>query len=417
MLGSQECPIGPASAGPFFLCVISHTVPGERAPTSRRAHAGTGRSLAPLRRMAEFASDSTLEKLLDELARWEPGDEPVISLYLDLQADQHGKDAYAPFLKKELAARGRTLAPESPARESFDRDVKQIDAYLASVPPSASGVAIFACAARRLFEAVTLDAPPGEHRLGVAPRPQLAPLALLLDQHPRHALVVADSHAARIFVVAAGRRRQTTVEGDEIRRSAAGGWSQARYQRHVEKLQADHVRDLVKALDRLVRAEQVEHVVLAGDDVNVALVKKELSKELAAKVIDVVKLESHAPEHAALQAAAEALRRHDAASDADLVATAIDAYRAGGLATAGPADTLAALEIGQVDELYLSPAASFEVNGRAIAADDLVERARQTSARVRFIEDDTLLAPVGGVAAALRFRLDTTPDTPKAATR
>lgn len=355
--------------------------------------------------MAEFAAAPALDTLLDSLARFEPGEDPVISLYLNLRANQHGKDAYAPFLKKEMAARGRTFPPESAARASFDADAERIERYLADVPASADGVAIFACGARQLFEAVLLDAPVTQHRLSVSPQPQLAPLELVLDQHPRHALVLADSHAARIFVAGPGRRRAETVAGEPIRRSSGGGWAQARYQRHVEKLQADHARELVQTLERLVRTEGVEHIILAGDEVNVPLVRKELSKELAAKVIDQVRLEVHAPEHEVLRAAADALQRHDAATDAEIVASTLDDYRAGGLAVAGPADTLAALELGQVDELYLTTAERFTADGQDVPADEFVSRARQTSADVRFIEDAVLLEPVGGVAAALRFRI------------
>ncbi len=38
-------------------------------------------------------------------------------------------------------------------------------------------------------------------------------------------------------------------------------------------------------------------------------------------------------------------------------------------------------------------------------SDELVTRAHQTAARVRFIEDPDLLADVGGVGALLRFRI------------
>jgi peptide subunit release factor 1 (eRF1) len=38
-------------------------------------------------------------------------------------------------------------------------------------------------------------------------------------------------------------------------------------------------------------------------------------------------------------------------------------------------------------------------------ADELVTRAHQTAARFRFIEDDNLLAGIGGVGALLRFRI------------
>jgi peptide subunit release factor 1 (eRF1) len=38
-------------------------------------------------------------------------------------------------------------------------------------------------------------------------------------------------------------------------------------------------------------------------------------------------------------------------------------------------------------------------------ADELISKAKQTAARIRFVEDSTLLAPYGGVAALLRFRV------------
>ena len=38
-------------------------------------------------------------------------------------------------------------------------------------------------------------------------------------------------------------------------------------------------------------------------------------------------------------------------------------------------------------------------------ADQLVTKAQQTAARIRFIEDPALLAEVGGVGALLRFRI------------
>lgn len=42
---------------------------------------------------------------------------------------------------------------------------------------------------------------------------------------------------------------------------------------------------------------------------------------------------------------------------------------------------------------------------RLTLADDLVTRAQQQSARIRFIEDPALLAEVDGVGAILRFRI------------
>jgi peptide subunit release factor 1 (eRF1) len=133
------------------------------------------------------------------------------------------------------------------------------------------------------------------------------------------------------------------------------------------------------------------------------------------------------------------MKRADQRSDHEKVESAINEYRAGALGVVGPDDTLDALVKGQVDELLLSAslrqlkhlpgthatrtaaagtdvqperAAATAVAGEAAGAnaesvqiaDALVTKARQTGARITFIEDPALLADWGGVAALLRFR-------------
>src|SRR4051812_27227774 len=88
-----------------------------------------------------------LREQLDRLSVFEPSnDAPVLSLYLDTQADQHGRGNYEPWLRKVFAERSRTLAGD--ARKSFDRDVERINAFLGGeARRSANGLVVFACAA------------------------------------------------------------------------------------------------------------------------------------------------------------------------------------------------------------------------------------------------------------------------------
>jgi peptide subunit release factor 1 (eRF1) len=138
------------------------------------------------------------------------------------------------------------------------------------------------------------------------------------------------------------------------------------------------------------------------------LVKRELSKELEAKVIDVVRLEPRAPVQQVMEAAAEAMRRYDARTDAEVVASVLDAYRSGGLGVAGSEATRDALVAGQVDELYLTVTTGAPADAEGTAQTDteaLIALAARTAATTRFIEDPALLADAEGVAAALRFRV------------
>jgi peptide chain release factor subunit 1 len=372
-----------------------------------------------------------LVEALDRLAQFESAEFPVVSLYLDTRPDTRGRDHWQPFVRKELPARAETFPRRSPARESLEADVERIERFLReALPASANGVAIFACSAGGLFEALPVDAPIEENRLSVGTRPHLYPLARLIDEYPRFAVVVADTQTARILVFARGRRIDTReVEGRRTRRTQMGGWAQMRYQRHVDEIRQHNVREIVSALERVVREDRVDQVVLAGDEEAVPMLREELSPALASRVVDVLRLDVRTPEKEILEEALGSIRLHDAKTDAERIRRALDEYRGGGLAVVGPEDVEAALSAGQVDELLisatLSPPADAAAGrgapgssnatrraGRdsdatrltAEIADELVAKARQTSARVTFIENPDLLAECGGVAASLRFR-------------
>jgi peptide subunit release factor 1 (eRF1) len=367
-----------------------------------------------------------LEELLDRLAAFEPGDFPVLSLYLDARADAQGHEGFGPFLRKELKAVARTYPPNAPEREGFDADLERITTYLQTdVLPPSNGVAIFACHAAGLFEAVQVKVAFPEHRLFVGSTPHLYPLAHILDHYRRYAAVVADTNAARIFVFGLGQPLETRdVVNRKVKRHKEGGWSQMHYQRHVDNFHLHHAKEVADVLTRLVRDERLSQVILGGDEVIVPLLRARLPREVDEKVVEVLHLDVRTPEHEILAATFEAFRRHDQRSDADTVRRLLDEFRSRGLGVVGLEDTLAALEAGQVDELVVParPVALKTADGTPAeesAADALLARALQTGARVTFIEDLGPLSEVGGVGALLRYRLSpehAVPDAPSPAT-
>src|SRR3569832_2839189 len=92
------------------------------------------------------AESNTLESIIDRLAEFEPVELPVLSRYLNAQANEHGRQDFERFLRKEFSERARTFKAHTPERESFDRDVERIETYLRdALRPEANGVAIFTC--------------------------------------------------------------------------------------------------------------------------------------------------------------------------------------------------------------------------------------------------------------------------------
>ena len=351
-----------------------------------------------------------LRDQLDRLASFQPTTSPVLSLYLDMRADQQGRRTHDLFIRKVFTERHKTLTGD--ARTSFDRDALRIREYLdAGVPPSIKGLAIFACAAADdFFEAVQFEAPFDQHALFVGSVPHLYPLARLNDQYPAYAALLADTNSARLFVFRLGRvDTQQRIANVKTRRGAVGGWSEARYQRHCDNLHLHHMKEVVAVLDRVVREDAISHIVIASDDAARPVLMDQLPKHLASKVVDVLHLDIKTPEHRVLAESLEALREHDLKTDAEHVQAMLDGWAAGGLGVAGPDATLDALAKGQVEELLIAArpdAIEATSDGdRVRLAGELVAGAQQNGARVRFVEDESLLAGVGGVGAILRFRI------------
>jgi len=191
------------------------------------------------------------------------------------------------------------------------------------------------------------------------------------------------------------------------------------------------MKEVVTLLDQVVRDEEISQIILACDEVARPILMDQLPKHLTEKVVDVVKLDARTPEQEVLAETLATLREHDADTDAERVTALRDAWHGSGLGVVGPDAVLRALSMAQVEELLINAAPNqlshartlppdsapgeVEVATSATGADadsdqmklanELVTRAQQQSARIRFIEDPALLADVGGVGAILRFKL------------
>jgi peptide chain release factor subunit 1 len=378
------------------------------------------------------ALETPLREQLDRLAAFEPTDFPVLSMYLDMRPDNEGRRTQRDtFLRKALPDRIRTLQGE--ARKSVERDAERIRQYVEQeARTSAAGLAIFACAGHNdFFEAVQLDAPLDQHWLFIGSVPHLYPLAKLNDQYPRYAALLMDTNSARLFVFGLGTAETLRkIANVKTRRSSMGGWSQARYQRHLENFHLQHVKEVVGVLDQVVRDEKINQIVLACEEKARPMLMEQLPKHLAEKIVDVT-LDVRTPEQEVIANTLDALRHKDATTDAEHVEAMLDAWGANGLGVVGPDDTLDALVKGQVEELLItatpellrkvkaaSPGTTpgpVEIdtsapNGtpdpdRVKLADDLVTKAQQTAARIRFIENPDLMKDIGGVGALLRFKI------------
>jgi peptide chain release factor subunit 1 len=350
-----------------------------------------------------------LRSLMRRLADVESPEAPVLSIYLDLRPEAHGeapgRRAELVVLRDRLRDIAATYPAHDPARLSLDADVTRMDHYLDDEPlEAAEGLAIFACHAAELWESVPAPIP-FETQVSAGPTADLFQLAQLLEESEAFVVALVDTNTCRLFVT----RRGSLVERpgpdeppDEHERRQAGGWSQARYQRHIDMQDRRFARDAAGAIERLVDRVHARHLILAGDERTISVLKPELSPALGAILDQVEHIEMRArPDEVAAEVAPilAALRESEAA---EAVERAIAGVRAGGLGVVGVDAVAEALEAGQVHELVIDESAELDAGLRS----ELVRLAARTAADVVVVKDHPGLLALGGVGATLRYRAD-----------
>ena len=154
--------------------------------------------------------------------------------------------------------------------------------------PSANGVAIFACSARRAVRGRPADAPIDEHWLYIGDQPHLYPLARIASLYPRYAAVLADTNRTRILVV---RDRRVAAKEDGRRASRPGGRRRADGRRRASSGTSRTTTSITsrkssRRSTRSSRRRTSTEIVVAGDEVIIPLLREQMPKPLAEKVVD-----------------------------------------------------------------------------------------------------------------------------------
>lgn len=369
--------------------------------------------------------------MLDKLLDVQPNEFPFVSVYLNTEPNETGKKDFEIFLKKQLSDHLAVLEPGSPKRESVEAAFKAISDFAESIDPSTRGVALFSRAGEgSYFQAFEFVVPFSESSFHFFDRPYVFPLVHLIAQNPTFAVLSADTNAAHIFVFKRGHTiKREDIANTKTNRTEVGGWSQARYQRHIENFHQQHAKEAIEELEKLVRAEKIDRIVLTGDQaVIVPMLREAMPKELNEKVIASLPLNVNTPEHEIATAAAAAVEEHGKEAEKETTDNLFEVNYDGGTGVAGMEPTLAALLNGQVQELYLSsnpddivyrtgdikvllkdyaPGLNEDLpdpNEKIFMLDELIRQAARSADKITFIEDPQLLKQVGGVGALLRYQ-------------
>ena len=380
------------------------------------------------------ANDITRDRLR-RLAEADVGGAKVLSLFLNLDPREFATPpARSTEIRSLLDRAGRLVREESEQltheqKESLKSDLERVAAELGNGAGAkgAHGMAIFTCSAAGLFEMLRLSEPV-DHEPVISDSPYIAPLSSI-GEAGKWCVVLVNRRTARLFCGSSDSLDEIALVDDATRnKHDQGGWSQANYQRSVDKDVQDHLKHVAEVVFLQMKAELPDGVLVGGPQETLTdfegTLHPYLRERLAGRIdIDV---ENTSPEDvrrtAAERIAAVAREREDKA-----LARLAELFGSNGRAASGLADVLIAVHEQRVETLLVDrgytapgvccpqcgflggkgfsecPADGTPTERRENVVEAAIERAIRQSANVHVVRDRPELASHGHIAAILRF--------------
>ena len=312
-------------------------------------------------------------------------------------------------------------------REALKADVDRVREALNASDLAQNGtraVAVYACGPANLLEVISLRRPI-DSAVVLERSPHVEPLIGDAGSE-RWCVVIANRRNARLFVGDGGGLEETDrVEDDVHSQHDQGGWSQARYQRGVEKEKDDHLVHVADVAFKLYQRRGFDRLLVGAPDELVNDLKGKLHPYLRERIVGRVHLDV---ENSSLDDvkshAGKAIEDWSRKCERESLDRLAEGVGRGGRGAAGLASVLEALndqrvEILLVGENLRSEGGRDPDTGMLYAGDHgpadqplervdnivepAIEKAIEQSAKVIKVRYHDDLGPLGGIGAVLRY--------------
>ncbi|MEO8290018.1 MAG: Vms1/Ankzf1 family peptidyl-tRNA hydrolase [Gaiellaceae bacterium] len=299
---------------------------------------------------------------LRDLAGFEAEKGCAISLYLDLDPSVTPTPSDAATRLHSLldeaakadGANRRDLTHDQRLglREDFDRIRSFYEHEFTR--NGARGLAIFSSGLDNIWRPLALTEPVADG-VKVGRKLYLAPLVPLVGRGEGAVVVVVGRERGQLFRLRGGRLEELADRFErQLGKHDQGGWSQSRYQRHIEEHVQGHLREVAEELDRLVRTLQHPQVVVISSEETRAEFEEILSHEARAAVVGWTAAEAHATPAELLELATPVLERYRTERETETVERWREEVGRKGRAAAGWEETLEAASDSRVDLLLFT---------------------------------------------------------------
>jgi len=213
------------------------------------------------------------------------------------------KGATAPFTSVAVDASRVNRAGGDDAAQHWEQQARHLrelgapddvvevlgDAVTAPTGVGGEHTRVAVAAGGRLVLDLVLPGRPARDESLHGPVPHLVPVARALADAVPYAVVRLDRAGADIEVVGPSgeveKAEEVAGDHDVLHKVPGGGWSQRRYQERVEDSAARNVGHVADHLDRLVRRERPQLVLVMGDEEAVAELRERAGAELSERLV------------------------------------------------------------------------------------------------------------------------------------
>lgn len=306
---------------------------------------------------------------VEALRQFRPGQEVVVSFYLDVSADKYPRREYQVRARNLLREARDSLDAGLPreARRAAEADLDRVEQFVTLGFQREGGVravAVFACGPRGLWESHPLPGPVPD--LVVASSvPYLRPLWLQLYDYPRYGVTLLDRAGCRFVEASAGRGMELeNLVSDvpaRVRRSGWAGLKGRRIERHIDDHVQRHVKDAAERAVRWAEQREWDFLAVGGTPELAQQFLDCLASPWRERVVGVLPLSATAR---VAQIGEEVARLHEETSRVrgrKALEDVLSEVRAGGQVVTGLAGTLKAVREGAATTLVVDT--SFTASG------------------------------------------------------
>jgi protein required for attachment to host cells len=365
---------------------------------------------------------------LRSLAEMRPEQGLVLSVFLNLDPGQFATAAARSTAITSVmtdAAHKVEDAKDLPHEDlvALREDVARVRDVLENSDVAANGtrgVAVYAHGQSDLLEVVPLRIPV-ESRVVLDRTPHVEPL-VHQGTSERWMVLLCNRRVARFFAGPGDDLQETERLEDLVySQHRQGGWSQARYQRGIEKEKEDHLGNTADLAFKAYKREGVDRLLIGAPEELVGELKASLHPYLRERIVGKLALDV---ENSTLddvrKAAAQAMEEHVRRCEREALDRLQAGVGRGGRGAAGLDEVLGALNEARVETLLVAD--GFRAPGRierdtgmlhGEAASEgepvqdivepAIEKALEQSAETIVVRHHDDLGPLGGIGAVLRY--------------